>query len=318
MPSAVQAPRRVSVGAEEHGQRLDKALAHLLPDLSRNLVQQLIEAGAVRVNHLAQMRPSAKVRLGDLIDVRADLAPQARAFEPQVMDLAVVYEDEQVLVIDKAAGQVVHPAPGHWSGTLLNGLLAHHPGARALPRAGIVHRLDKDTSGLMVVAKTRAVMDALVGAIARREVQREYLALVHKPWRGPVEQSIEQAIGRDPRQRTRMAVVDLSRQAGKPARTDVQLLLGQGDASLVHCRLHTGRTHQIRVHLRHLGHSLIGDTLYGGRPLAGLERQGLHAWRLSLTHPISGEPLQWQRSWPQDMGQAARALGLLPQDLPGL
>lgn len=318
VPSAVQAPRRVSVGSEEHGQRLDKALAHLLPDLSRNLVQQLIEAGAVRVNHLAQMRPSAKVRLGDLIDVRADLAPQARAFEPQVMDLAVVYEDEQVLVIDKAVGQVVHPAPGHWSGTLLNGLLAHHPGARALPRAGIVHRLDKDTSGLMVVAKTRAVMDALVGAIARREVQREYLALVHKPWRGPVEQSIEQAIGRDPRQRTRMAVVDLSRQAGKPARTDVQLLLSQGDASLVHCRLHTGRTHQIRVHLRHLGHSLIGDTLYGGRPLAGLERQGLHAWRLSLRHPISGEPLQWQRSWPQDMGQAARALGLLPQDLPGL
>jgi 23S rRNA pseudouridine1911/1915/1917 synthase len=305
--------RQVSVGRDGHGQRLDKALADLLPDLSRSLIQQLIEAGAVQVNQRVLMRASSKVKLGDRIDLRADLAPQARAFEPQAMDLAVVYEDEQVLVIDKAVGQVVHPAPGHWSGTLLNGLLAHHPGARALPRAGIVHRLDKDTSGLMVVAKTRFAMEALVGAIARREVQREYLALVHKAWRGPAELSIDQAIGRDPRQRTRMAVVDLSRQTGKPARTDVRLLLSRDAASLVHCRLHTGRTHQIRVHLRHVGHSLIGDTLYGGRALAGLQRQGLHAWRLSLAHPATDKILQWRRDWPQDMGHAARVLDL---DLP--
>ncbi len=307
--------RQVTVTEEGHGQRLDKTLAGMLPDLSRNLIQHLIDEGAVRVHGQVQTRPSAKVKVADLIEVRCDLAAQARAFDAQAMDLAVVHEDADLLVIDKPVGLVVHPAPGHWSGTLLNGLLAHHAGARALPRAGIVHRLDKDTSGLMVVAKTRAAMDALVGAISRREVQRDYLALAHKAWQGPAQTSVEQAIGRDPRQRTRMAVVDPGRQIGKPARTDVRLLASQAQACLVHCKLHTGRTHQIRVHMRHLGHPLLGDALYGGKPLAGLQRQGLHAWRLSLSHPSTGQLLAWQRSWPADMAAAAAALGLGAPDL---
>jgi 23S rRNA pseudouridine1911/1915/1917 synthase len=309
--------RQVSVGEDGHGQRLDKALAALLPDLSRNLIQQLIDDGAVQVNGRIQTRSASKVKVADQVEVRCDLAAQARAFDAQSMDLAVVHEDAELLVIDKPVGLVVHPAPGHWSGTLLNGLLAHHGGARLLPRAGIVHRLDKDTSGLMVVAKTRAAMDALVGAMSRREVQREYLALAHKAWQGPAQVSVEQAIGRDPRQRIRMAVVDLTRQVGKPARTDIRLLASQDQACLVRCKLHTGRTHQIRVHMRHLGHPLLGDALYGGRSLANLERQGLHAWRLSLTHPGTGAPMSWQRPWPADMASAAATLGLGGPELAG-
>jgi 23S rRNA pseudouridine1911/1915/1917 synthase len=179
-----------------------------------------------------------------------------------------------------------------------------------LPRAGIVHRLDKDTTGLMVVAKTRAVMDALVALIAAREVRREYIALAHKPWQlGPTVR-VEQAIGRDPRQRVRMAVVDLTHQMGKPALTDFRVLDSQPQACLLHCKLHTGRTHQIRVHLLHLGHPLLADELYGGKPLAGLERQALHAWRLSLTHPVTGQALSWRAPLPPDLRQALGSLGL--------
>ncbi len=214
------------------------------------------------------------------------------------------------MVIDKPAGLVVHPAPGNWSGTLLNGLLAHHEGARMLPRAGIVHRLDKDTSGLMVVAKTRAAMDALVARIAAREVRREYLALAHKPWQGPARIQVDQAIGRDPRQRVRMAVVDLGHQAGKTALTELHMLASRGEACLVHCKLHTGRTHQIRVHLAHLGHPLVADELYGGRPLAGMQRQALHAWRLSLVHPVTGQHAAWKAEPPVDFAQARHRLGL--------
>ncbi len=309
--------RQVTVTEGGHGQRLDKVLAVMLPDLSRNLIQQLIDGSAVQINGQTQLRPAAKVKVGDEIEVRCDLAAQARAFDAQAMDLAVVHEDADLLVIDKPVGLVVHPAPGHWSGTLLNGLLAHHEGARLLPRAGIVHRLDKDTSGLMVVAKTRAAMEAMVGAIARREVQREYLALAHRAWQGPVQCSVEQPIGRDPRQRTRMAVVGLSSQVGKPARTDIRLLASQNQACLVQCKLHTGRTHQIRVHMRHLGHPLLGDVLYGGKPLAGLQRQGLHAWRLSFRHPGTGSLMGWRRPWPADMAAAANALGLVVPELEG-
>ena len=214
------------------------------------------------------------------------------------------------MVINKPVGLVVHPAPGHWSGTLLNGLLAHHAGARMLPRAGIVHRLDKDTSGLMVVAKTRAVMDALVALIAAREVRREYIALAHKPWQMAATVRVEQAIGRDPRQRVRMAVVDLAHQMGKPALTDFRVLDSQPQACLLHCKLHTGRTHQIRVHLLHLGHPLLADELYGGKPLAGLVRQALHAWRLSLTHPVTGQAMSWRAALAPDLQQALSSLGL--------
>jgi 23S rRNA pseudouridine1911/1915/1917 synthase len=222
----------------------------------------------------------------------------------------VVYEDEHLRIIDKPPGLVVHPAPGNWSGTLLNGLLALDTGAAQLPRAGIVHRLDKDTSGLMLVARTRACMDRLMAQIAAREVRREYLAIVQGPWRGPESQDIDAPIGRDPQHRLRMAVVDLARQAGKPARTTAMCLDSNEQASWVHCRLHTGRTHQIRVHLGHIGHRLYGDTQYAGPLLEGLQRQALHAFRLSLAHPITGEWLTCSAEWPADLDAALQALGL--------
>ncbi|MEI7783209.1 MAG: RluA family pseudouridine synthase [Betaproteobacteria bacterium] len=302
--------RQAPVAAAEHGQRLDRALAALVPEFSRSYLQQLIEAGAVQLSGRVATRSAAKVRLGDLLGIELKPTPQSQAFQAQAMALAVVYEDEHLMVIDKPVGLVVHPAPGHWSGTLLNGLLAHHEAARLLPRAGIVHRLDKDTSGLMVVAKTRLAMDALVAAIAQRQVKRQYLALAHKAWQGPQSVQVDQPMGRDPRLRTRMAVIDLQRHSGKPARTDVRLLATSQQACFVHCQLHTGRTHQIRVHLLHLGHPLIADELYGGRPLAGMQRQALHAWRLSLVHPVSGQVLAWQCQLPADMMAALADLQL--------
>lgn len=304
--------RQCEAGAADHGQRLDRALTLLVPELSRSYLQQLIELGAVQLNGRVHQRSSTKVKVGDRLAIELRPTPQSQAFHPQAMALSPVYEDEHLLVIDKPVGLVVHPAPGHWSGTLLNGLLAHHAGARMLPRAGIVHRLDKDTSGLMVVAKSRWVMDELVQAIAQRRVRREYLALAHGRWPGPSTVRTEQAIGRDPRLRTRMAVVDLQRQSGKPAATDLRLLDSQALASFFHCRLDTGRTHQIRVHLMHLGHPLLADELYGGRPLAGMKRQALHAWRLSLDHPVTRQALSWQRQLPDDMADALAQLQLSP------
>ena len=226
------------------------------------------------------------------------------------MLIDVVYEDEHLRVIHKPAGLVVHPAPGNWRGTLLNGLLALDPKASEVPRAGIVHRLDKDTSGLMVVARTRQAMDALVSQIAARDVHRQYLALAHKNWSGASPRTLEAAIGRDPANRLRMAVVDLSHQSGKTAATTFDLLAQGEQCCLVQCTLHTGRTHQIRVHMAHLGHPLLGDAVYGGLPLGGMSRQALHAWRLAFEHPITGEPIDLRLDWPEDMAQALQNLGL--------
>ena len=302
--------RQCPVAVTQHGERLDRALAVLVPEFSRSYLQQLIEAGSVQLGGREQRKTSTKVKVGDVLRIELRPTPQSQAFSPEPMALEVVHEDAHLMVINKPAGLVVHPAPGHWSGTLLNGLLAHHEGARLLPRAGIVHRLDKDTSGLMVVAKTRAVMDALVALIAAREVRREYIAMAHKPWQLAANVRVEQAIGRDPRQRVRMAVVDLAHQMGKPALTDFRVLDSQPQACLLHCKLHTGRTHQIRVHLLHLGHPLLADELYGGKPLAGLVRQALHAWRLSLTHPITGQALSWRAPLAPDLRLALSSLGL--------
>jgi 23S rRNA pseudouridine1911/1915/1917 synthase len=307
--------RQAPVGAGEHGQRLDRALTVLVPEFSRSYLQQLIEAGAVQCNGQVQTRSASKVRVDDLLGVELRPTPQSLAFHAESMDLSVVHEDEHLLVIDKPAGLVVHPAAGHWSGTLLNGLLAHHGLARTLPRAGIVHRLDKDTSGLMVVAKTRIAMDALVQAIAERRVRRQYLALAHRRWQGEGVLRIDAPIGRDWRQRTRMAVVDLQHQSGKSASTDVRCLASGPQASFLHCQLHTGRTHQIRVHLMHLGHPILADELYGGQALAGLRRQALHAWRLSLDHPIGGHPMTWQSQLPPDISQALQTLQLGPEPM---
>ena len=302
--------RLVLVDASLHGQRLDRALAIGVSEFSRSYLQQRIEAGDVLLDGQVASKASAKVRVGQRIGITLRATPQSRAFVPQVLPIDTVYVDEHLRVILKPAGLVVHPAPGNWQGTLLNGLLALDPSVMDLPRAGIVHRLDKDTSGLMVVARTRAAMDALVRMIADREVSRQYLAIGHRRWPGEPEREVAAAIGRDPLNRLRMAVVDLTRQPGKTARTTFQCLDQNEEACLVRCILHTGRTHQIRVHMAHIGHPLLGDGLYGGQPLAGLHRQALHAWRLAFTHPFTGAERVWTAPLPEDMRQALEPLGL--------
>ncbi len=302
--------RQMRIDAALHGQRLDRALVIGVSEFSRSYLQQRIEAGDVLLDGQVATKASVKVRQGQLVGIILRATPQSRAFVPQDMPIETVYLDEHLRVIHKPAGLVVHPAPGNWQGTLLNGLLALDPKVQDLPRAGIVHRLDKDTSGLMVVARTRAAMDALVRMIAAREVSRQYLAIGHRGWPGEAEREVNAAIGRDPANRLRMGVVDLSRQPGKTARTTFQCLDQNEQACLVRCILHTGRTHQIRVHMAHIGHPLLGDGLYGGRPEAGMARQALHAWRLALAHPATGQALVWTAELPADMQQALQALGL--------
>ena len=307
--------RAFAVPAAHHGDRLDRTLAALVPEFSRSYLSQLVGDGAASVNGAVVTKPAQKLRAADQIAIELRPTPMSQAFVPQTIPLTVKYEDEHLAVIDKPAGLVVHPAPGNWSGTLLNALLARDGKAALLPRAGIVHRLDKDTSGLMVVARSRAAMDALVARIAAREVRREYLALAHRPWRGAPEREVDAPIGRDPRNRLRMAVVDLERNAGKPAQTGFQLLQHTEHFSLLRCLLRTGRTHQIRVHLAHLGHPLVADALYGGAPAAGLARQALHARRLAFAHPVTGQALDFSAPLPADLAVALAACGLtMPAD----
>ena len=305
--------REFHIPSELHGERIDKALAVLLPELSRSYAKQLLEEGAVailRPEPQVMQKASAKVRSMERFLVTLLPTPQSQAFKPEVMDITQVFEDEHLRVIYKPAGLVVHPAPGNWSGTLLNGLLALDDKAIMLPRAGIVHRLDKDTSGLMVVAKTRTCMDALVGLIGNREVHREYLAVAYRAWNGPRTREVEAGIGRDTRNRLRMAVVDLERVPGKTAHTSFASLDSNEAACLVHCTLHTGRTHQIRVHMAHIGHPLLGDSLYAGPMQMGIERQALHAFRLSFEHPVAHQALKFEAELPADMQTLLVQLGL--------
>lgn len=295
--------RAAVVPADGHGQRLDKLLVTLAPEFSRSHLQGLIERGHVQVDGGPARAASQRMRSGQRIEVELVGSEESRAFRAEPIALAIVHEDEHLLVVDKPAGLVVHPAPGNWSGTLLNGLLAHHAGALALPRAGIVHRLDKDTSGLMVVAKTLPAMTALARAIAERTVGRQYLAICHGELR-EASLNIDAPIGRDPKSRVRMAVVG----SGKAARTDVDRRAVRDGFSAVQCTLHTGRTHQIRVHLASIGHPLVADALYGGAPALGMARQALHAFRLRLAHPIGGETLQFDSSPPADFAAAWRSL----------
>jgi 23S rRNA pseudouridine1911/1915/1917 synthase len=291
--------RLFAVDAAGHGERLDKLLVLHASEFSRSHLQGLIERGLVTVDGAVSGAASRRLKAGQSVVVALQPTDECLAFKPEPMALAVVFEDEHLMVIDKPAGLVVHPAPGHWRGTLLNGLLAHHRGASLLPRAGVVHRLDKDTSGLMVVAKTLEAMTALTRAIAARDVRREYLALAHgvlpaAPF------AIEAPIGRDPVSRVRMAVVG----GGKAARTDVTRIAATAQFSAVLCRLHSGRTHQIRVHLASRGHPLLADALYGGAPGLGMARQALHAARLGFAHPATGQALQFEAPLPADL-QAA-------------
>jgi 23S rRNA pseudouridine1911/1915/1917 synthase len=289
---------------------LDQALVELVPEFSRSYLQQLIHCGAVTLERPGACKASTRIKAADRGSIELRPTPQSQAFKPELMSLDIAYQDEHLLIINKPAGLVVHPAPGNWSGTLLNGLLAFDPKAVNLPRAGIVHRLDKDTSGLMVVARSRLVMDALIRAIAAREVGRQYLALAHHPWIGSTSRQVDQPIGRDPRNRLRMAVVDLGKNAGKLARTDVELVQNGGIGCLVQCTLHTGRTHQIRVHMASIGHPLVADELYGGAAAAGLQRQALHAFRLSLTHPVTQRQMVFCSELPHDLRSALSQWGL--------
>ncbi len=302
-----------TVDAESAGLRLDQALAALFPDYSRSRLQDWIRDGRVSVNG-EQRRPRDRVELGDHLALRA-VAERQVACEPQDIPLRIVFEDEHIIVIDKPADFVVHPAAGNPDGTVQNALLYHDPALAELPRAGIVHRLDKDTTGLMVIARSQAARTHLVEAIAAREVKREYRAIVVGSM--PAGGTIDAPIGRHPTQRTRMAV----NPTGKPSVTHFRVLEHFRGHTLLKVILDTGRTHQIRVHMAHLRHPVLGDPLYGGRlrlpagaseglktVLRGFHRQALHAKRLELEHPVSRRPLRFSCPIPGDMRAVIDAL----------
>ena len=295
------------------GERLDKVLSKLVPQYSRSRIQQWIEAGFVTIDG-QPARGKATVLGDEDIIILPQAAPEEQAFKPESMDLSIVHEDAAIMVVNKPNGLVVHPAAGNWSGTLLNGLLHHYPAIGGVPRAGIVHRLDKDTSGLMVVAKTLIAQTDLVRQLQARTVKREYLALV---WGTPrVAGKIDGSMGRHPRDRIKMTVTENA--SSKPALTHYERLatglLDGKPVSLVRCKLETGRTHQIRVHMQSLGFPLVGDALYGKPHLAPFfPRQALHAFRLGLIHPESGKELEWEAPIPDDFaGLLARAAVVVP------
>ncbi len=294
-------PLTVLLDDASQGERLDKVLSMRLPQFSRARLQQWIEEGWVLVDG----KP-AKIRTivlgGESVSVEPQAGEHDQAFGPEPIALDIVFEDASLIIVNKPAGLVVHPAAGNWSGTLLNGLLHHCPQLQGVPRAGIVHRLDKDTSGLLVVAKTLMAQTDLVRQLQQRSVNRQYLALV---WGQPVSSGrIEAAIGRHPRERTRMAI-SRSPQA-KMAITHYQKVAsGQIDGrtvTLLRCQLETGRTHQIRVHLQSLGFPIVGDFVYGKSHLASVfPRQALHAEQLGLVHPLSSTHCEWHADLAVDM-----------------
>jgi 23S rRNA pseudouridine1911/1915/1917 synthase len=282
------------------GLRLDQALAQVFPEHSRSRLQAWVRAGRVTVDARPADDVKRKVWGGERVTLATAPTAGATAARAEAIPLAIVHEDDAIIVIDKPAGLVVHPGAGNWAGTLLNALLHHAPRLAEVPRAGIVHRLDKDTSGLIVVAKTLEAHSDLVRQLAARTVMREYLALVHG--RVSADGAIDAPIGRHPAARTRMAVTA----RGRPARTRYRVIERFGAATLVAATLETGRTHQIRVHMRAIGHPLVGDPTYGKRggtpgPLAGFPRQALHATRLGLVHPVTRAACEWQSPLPEDM-----------------
>ena len=304
--------RDLAIPADHAGRRLDQSLAELLPEYSRSRLQAWIDAGQVLVAGEPASRKQ-KVWGGERVTVRPEASPEETAHRAEAIDFPIVHEDDAILVLDKPAGLVTHPGAGNWEGTLLNALLHHVPGAASLPRAGIVHRLDKDTSGLMVVAKTLEAQTKLVRELQAREVKRVYWAVAQGVF-DRAEGQVDAPIGRHPTQRTRMAVLAEGAPGTKPALTYWKVLRQYDRAAWVECRLATGRTHQIRVHLTHLGHPLLGDPVYRGRRLASaldFQRQALHAVRLGLTHPVTGEYLEWEAPPPPDF---ARLLETLERD----
>ena len=304
---------RLELPPEAAGLRLDQALARALPQYSRARLQQWIEAGAVEVDG-RHPRARDKVVGGEQVRLMGRLEPDPRV-APERLTLAVVHQDEALIVIDKPAGLVVHPGAGNPHHTLQNALLGLDPTLAVVPRAGLVHRLDKDTSGLLVVARTPEAHARLVAALAAREIERTYLAICSGVMTGGG--SVDAPIGRHRTQRTRMAV----RNDGREAITHYRIVRRFRAHTLARVQLETGRTHQIRVHLAHVGYPIVGDPVYGGRrrlpagcsaaltaALGAFPRQALHAARLALEHPVSGLPLEWESPLPADMAGLVRAL----------
>ena len=287
----------MEIPAASGGQRLDQALAALLPEYSRSRIQDWIRQERVTVNGRL-LAVKDKVWGGEQVQVMPETHPAEVPAAPEAIALEIVYEDDAVLVVNKPAGLVVHPGSGNWHGTMLNALLHHAPQLAGVPRAGIVHRLDKDTSGLLVVAKTLTAQTNLVRQLQERSVKREYLAVAH----GLIanDGSVDAPIGRHPSQRTKMAVV----RSGREAVTHYSVLEQLGRYTLIRCVLETGRTHQIRVHLQSIGHALVGDPVYGRATqvaaAGNFKRQALHATRLGLVHPVSGVHQEWQVEPPAD------------------
>jgi len=293
------APATFAIPPECAGLRLDAALARVFPEHSRSRLQSWLKEGRIRLDGAAA-DAKRKVFGGETISLDAPPPPAETAQQAEDIELDIVFEDSHLLVIDKPAGLVVHPGSGNWSGTMMNALLHHSPQLAHVPRAGIVHRLDKDTSGLLVVAKTLAAQTDLVRQLQARSVRRHYLALAL----GKVARdgTVDAPIGRHPVQRTKMAVVG----GGRDARTHYAVRERFSHATLVECRLETGRTHQIRVHMALIGHPLVGDPAYGRAKsgdarLDAFPRQALHAWRLALIHPATGEEMAWESPLPPDM-----------------
>jgi len=305
---------------EFRGKRLDAALAILFAEYSRTRLQQWIAEGCVKINQQIIKDTRYKVAGDEQVEITADL-PGPSAWQAQLLPVEVVYQDDAIIVINKPAGVVVHPAAGNFEGTLVNALLHHFPEVTHLPRAGIVHRLDKDTSGLLVIARTLIAHTALVEQLQAREVKREYEAIVN----GVLRQggTTTTHMGRHPVDRKRMAVV----KTGKEAITHYQILQRFPSHTHIKVQLETGRTHQIRVHMAHLGHPLVGDKTYGYRPrfpvgcppelrdkLSHFPRQALHARRLGLVHPITKEEMEWEAPLPDDMVELLSVLSACSLD----
>lgn len=309
LPETAQIPQQLS------GQRLDVALAEMFPEFSRSRLKQWVQDGQILLDGEV-VKPKAKVFASQRLSLNIELEDENESCEPENIPLDIVHQDEALIVVNKPAGLVVHPAVGNRSGTLQNALLYHDAALSRVPRAGIVHRLDKDTTGLMVVARTLQAHTYLVDQLQQRLITREYQALVHGVMTGGG--MVDQPIGRHPHDRLRMAV----REDGRESVTHYRLLQRFRCHSHIQLKLDSGRTHQIRVHMQYLHHPVVGDPVYAGRmrippdaspefvaALREFKRQALHAWRLSLQHPNSGEILSWEAPIPEDM-EALRLLML--------
>jgi 23S rRNA pseudouridine1911/1915/1917 synthase len=296
------------------GMRLDQALAELFSDYSRSKLQTWIKAGRVQINDLVSISPKAKLDGGEIITLDAEAEVVITA-EAENIPLDIIFEDDSILIVNKPAGLVVHPAVGNWNGTLLNALLNYVPGLDSLPRAGIVHRIDKDTSGLLMVAKTLQAHNSLTQQLQEREIVREYIAISRG--RMTAGGTVDEPLGRDPTDRKRYVV----RMSGKDAITHYRVSQRFLRHTQIRVKLETGRTHQIRVHMAHIRFPLLGDQVYGGRfqmppncterlatVLRSFKRQALHAAKLGLKHPLTDEYMEWEQALPADMTDLLDAL----------